>query len=252
MKLVPRVLRSVCIETVRRYNRLEITSSGPLPDGPVLFVGNHGYGGIIDLNLFAFGAAYDEIGATRDLAILTHQMVWTFHIEKLVEPFGARPANKQSALDAFADGQNVLVFPGGDIDALKSWQKRNSVIFGGRSGFARLAMEAGVPVVPVVTAGAGETLFVATSGHRLAKAIHLDKVLRMGAVPVSASIPWGINVGLVGLLPYFPLPAKLTTSVLPAMTPKKGEKSEDFAARVHAAMQTELTALTRDRTPIIG
>ena len=252
MNRLPRAIRAAAVEAVRLYNRLEISARAEVPDVPTLFVANHGFGGIVDLNLFAFAAAYDELGLDRELVVLTHQMVWTLKIEKLVEPFGARPANTRSALDAFDAGHNVLVFPGGDLDALKSWRDRNTIMFGGRSGFARLAMEAGVPIVPVVTAGAGETLFVATSGRALAKALRLDKVLRLKTFPLSVSIPWGVNLGLAGLLPYLPLPAKLTTSVLPAMSADDGESAEQLADRVHDAMQRELTALTRDRIPLVG
>lgn len=43
------------------------------------------------------------------------------------------------------------------MDAAKSWRDRNGICFAGRTGFARIAIEHGVPIVPVVTAGAGET-----------------------------------------------------------------------------------------------
>jgi hypothetical protein len=37
-----------------------------------------------------------------------------------------------------------------------------------------LAVEAGVPFVPVVTAGAGQSLLVLSDGRRLARALRLD------------------------------------------------------------------------------
>lgn len=252
MDNIARVVRAASISAVRLYNRLEVTVAQPVPDTPVLFVANHGFGGVIDLNVFAFSAAYDELGIDRELITLTHQIAWTLHAEKLIESFGARPAGRQTALDAFAEGSSVLVFPGGDVDALKSWRHRNDIVFSGRTGFARLAIEAGVPVVPVVTAGAGESLLVLSSGKRLAKALRLDKVLRLKTLPLSVSIPWGVNLGLVGLLPYLPLPTKLETTVLAPMRPEADETAEEFAVRVHSAMQAELDELTKDRRPVIG
>lgn len=252
MDNIARVVRAASSSAVRLYNRLEVTVAQPVPDTPVLFVANHGFGGVIDLNVFAFSAAYDELGIDRELITLTHQIAWTLHAEKLIESFGARPAGRQTALDAFAEGSSVLVFPGGDVDALKSWRHRNDIVFSGRTGFARLAIEAGVPVVPVVTAGAGESLLVLSSGKRLAKALRLDKVLRLKTFPLSVSIPWGVNLGLVGLLPYLPLPTKLETTVLAPMRPEADETAEEFAVRVHSAMQAELDELTKDRRPLIG
>ncbi|WP_082569986.1 1-acyl-sn-glycerol-3-phosphate acyltransferase [Mycobacterium sp. Root135] len=244
--------RQLAIEFVRRYNRLEVTADvGTLSD-PVLFVANHGFGGIFDLNVFAVGATFEELKLDRDVTILTHQVAWTLGVGRLIEPLGARPASTQSAEEAFERGEHVAVFPGGDLDAAKAWDERNQVKFGGRSGFARLAIDAGVPIVPIVTAGAGESLFVISSGERLARAIRLDKLLRVKSAPVSISLPWGLSIGAVGMLPYLPLPTKLVTRVLPAMPPTDGEDAADFAVRVETAMQNALTDMTSNRIPLIG
>ena len=49
------------VETVRRYHRLELsTPDGPI-DEPVLFVANHGFGGVFDLNVFAAYAAFSDL-----------------------------------------------------------------------------------------------------------------------------------------------------------------------------------------------
>jgi 1-acyl-sn-glycerol-3-phosphate acyltransferase len=145
-----------------------------------------------------------------------------------------------------------VVFPGGDIEAAKSWADRNRIMFGGRSGFARLAIENKVPIVPIVTAGVGESLLVFSRGQRLARALRLDKLLRLKAAPVSVSLPWGFNVGAVGMLPYLPLPAKLHTRILGAITPHEDEDATDLAARVHAEMQRVLSEMTRNRRPLLG
>jgi len=244
--------RRLAIEFVRRYNRLEVTADVGTLSGPVLFVANHGFGGIFDLNVFAVGATFEQLKLDRDVTILTHQVAWTLGVGRLIEPLGARPASTQSAEEAFGRGEHVAVFPGGDLDAAKAWDERNHVKFGGRSGFARLAIDAGVPIVPIVTAGAGESLFVISSGERLARAIRLDKLLRVKSAPVSISLPWGLSIGAVGMLPYLPLPTKLVTRVLPAMPPTDGEDAADFAVRVETAMQDALTDMTSDRIPLIG
>jgi 1-acyl-sn-glycerol-3-phosphate acyltransferase len=172
-------------------------------------------------------------------------------VGRLIEPLGARPANTQSAQEAFARGEHVAVFPGGDIDAAKAWEDRNLVKFDGRTGFARLAINSGVPIVPIVTAGAGESLFVISSGQRLARALRLDKLLRVKSAPLSVSLPWGIGIG-AGMLPYLPLPTKLVTRVLPAMPPTAGEDAATYATRVETAMQAALTTMTANRIPLIG
>jgi 1-acyl-sn-glycerol-3-phosphate acyltransferase len=146
----------------------------------------------------------------------------------------------------------VLVYPGGDYDAAKSWEDRNEIVFGGRTGFARLALANQVPVVPIVTAGAGESLLVLSSGERLARAMRLDKLLRIKAAPITVSLPWGFSVGTTWLLPYLPLPAKLHTRILAAMPAEEDEDAESYAARVQIEMQRALTDMTAHRNPLLG
>jgi len=244
--------RQLGIDFVRRYNRLEIDVEAGTFDQPVLFVANHGVGGGFDLNVAASFAALDEIGLDRPLTILAHQMAWTFGIGRFVESLGARVASRTSAEEAFEQGHHVLVFPGGDIEAAKSFEDRNRVIFSGRAGFARLAIDNKTPIVPIVTAGAGESLLVLSSGQRLARALRLDKTLRLKAAPISVSLPWGVSVGATGFLPYLPLPTKLYTRVLPAIEPTEGEEPDIYAARVQAVMQEAMDEMTEDRRPLLG
>lgn len=183
--------RHRAVQFARRYHRLDVDLEVGTLRKPVLFVANHGFGGIFDLNVLAANAALEDLKLDRPVTFLTHQLAWTVGVGPLIEHLGARPASEESAAEAFARGDHVMVFPGGDLDAGKSFFHRNEIVFGGRSGFARLSMEQKVPIVPIVTAGAGESAFVLTDGKPLAKALRLDKLLRVKALPVSVSLPWG-------------------------------------------------------------
>ncbi|MBK8695828.1 MAG: hypothetical protein IPN17_27080 [Deltaproteobacteria bacterium] len=82
-------------------------------------------------------------------------------------------------------GAKVLVFPGGDADSLRPWSARRELRFEGRQGYARLAMETGAPIVPVVTAGAHESFVVLRQGLGLARAVGVTKWLRFRSFPVT-------------------------------------------------------------------
>ena len=111
----------------------------------------------------------------------------------------------------------------------------------------------GTPIVPIVTAGAGDTLLVLSDGSRLARALRLDKLLRLKALPVSVSLPWGLNVGVAGLLPYLPLPAQLHTRVLAPVARRPRERATAYGDRVERLMQEALTALVEaDDQPSSG
>jgi 1-acyl-sn-glycerol-3-phosphate acyltransferase len=245
-------LRRFGIELVRRYHRQTVTADAPVPGEPALFVCNHGFGGIIDLNVLAMLATLEELHVTRPVTYLTHQAAWTLKVGPLLETIGARPASRRTAIEAFAAGRHVCVFPGGDVDAGKAFADRNKIVFAGRSGFARLAIDAGVPIVPIVTAGAGESLFVLTDGQRIAKTLRLHRLLRSRTLPVSLSAPWGLSIGVAGVLPYLPAPTKLRTRVLARIDPGPGEEPQQFADRVATAMQNALDDMTRARRPLLG
>lgn len=236
----------------RQYHRHEIDGDVPIPDEPVLFVGNHGFGTLTDPSVLAMAATLLQVRQGREATFLVHDAAWTFRMGPIVEALGGARAREGSAVDAWEAGRDVVVFPGGDIEAGKSWSQRNTVEFSGRSGFASMAMAHGIAIVPVVTVGAGETAFVFTDGQALASRLRLDRVMRYKVLPVSLSIPWGLSIGVAGFLPYFPLPSKLVTAVLPAMSAREGESAAGLAARVQQAMQDRMDELVVDRLPLFG
>ncbi len=241
-------------EVLARWTRLDYEGPSQLPEGPALIVANHGFGGIFDPNAFALAALADRLRPDdrAQVTVLTHQLAWTLGVGRLLEPAGFRPASREAALDGLAAGRYVLVLPGGDLDAGKDFSRRNQVVFGGRSGFARIALDAGVPIIPVVVSGAGETLLVLNDGRRLARALRLPELARTKTLPVSLSLPYGLSVGVAGMLPYLPLPAKMRAAVLDPVVAAEHEDAGALAARVHTAMSEKLAAMTAGRVPFLG
>lgn len=238
------IARRILVEYLRRYHRWTATGDLVTPHEPTLFVSHHGYGSAFDLNIYAALGVFDELDLQEPVALLAHELAWRIGLGRLVEPYGVRPASREAALEAFEAGHHALVMPGGDVDGFKAHKDRNTIVFDGRSGFAQLAIDTGVPVVPIVTSGAGNTLLSLSDGRGIAKTLRLDRLLRLKAVPTTISIPWGLNIGLVGFAPHLPLPAKLSTRVLPEMRPEADEDAATFADRVQVAMQAALTELS--------
>jgi 1-acyl-sn-glycerol-3-phosphate acyltransferase len=123
-------------------------------------------------------------------------------IGSFLRQVGAIPANAGEAGSALSRGACVLVYPGGDLEACRPWTQRNKIDFGGRTGFVRLALRSGVPVIPVVAHGAHHAVTVLARGDRLARALGLDRV-RIKVLPLLAS--------------PLPMPAHLTLEFLPAL-----------------------------------
>lgn len=238
--------RAAGVAWVRRVHRWRVEAPQPPPDEPVLFVANHGFGGVVDLHVFATMAAIDGLRRSRPLVMLTHHLAWTLRVGPFLEQLGVRMASRPNAMSALAAGADVLVFPGGDLEAAKPWPRRHEVQFHGRSGFAEVASQAGAAIVPVVTRGAGSTLLVISDGSRLARLVRADRYARTKALPVNVAIPYGLNIGVAGMLPYLPLPVELATTVLPAQR-SPDESPQVWAEGIRAMMQMAMDDMGRRR-----
>jgi 1-acyl-sn-glycerol-3-phosphate acyltransferase len=225
-----------------------------IPDGPALYVGNHN-GGLLSADTFVLGA---HVMRSRGISAmpygLGHEIAISLPgVKQLLVPLGAVRASHENAHRLFARGDKVLVYPGGDLDAMRPYSKRNRIVFGARRGYIRLALREGVPIVPIVAAGAHETYLVLHDGRFLAKALRLDRLFRLEVFPITLSVPWGLIVGITP--PYFPMPTRI---FLEFMEPIRFERSGEDAAhdddyveqchlRVHSAMERTLTRLAEER-----
>ncbi|MBK6516738.1 MAG: acyltransferase family protein [Polyangiaceae bacterium] len=195
------------------YFRCETELAAEIPKGPVLIVANHnGMTGTPDMfcHMTAFWRRY---GVGRLAYGLMHDTPFSFPVAGAwLNAAGAVAANPENAERALARGANVLVFPGGDLDACKPTRDRYKISFGDRRGFLRLAIRMRVPIVPVVSAGGHESLYIATRGEGIARALKLPERFRSNVFPLGVALPWGVVAGVP--LPHLPPPVKIHTKIL--------------------------------------
>ncbi len=236
--------------------RGQVRGLGNIPEeGPVLLVGNHS-GGNMSPDSLVFTLAFSTyFGVERRFHQLAHNLVLSMPGLGFLRKYGTVAASPQNAARALQSGAAVLVYPGGDHEVHRPSWEGNTINFDGRRGFVRLALEHDVPIVPVVSIGGQETALFLGRGEGLAKALMLDRLLRLKVLPISIAAPWGLNVG--DMFGHIPLPAKITVEVLPAIdlreqfgpTPDVGEIYD----HVTTTMQETLDALAAERRlPIIG
>jgi 1-acyl-sn-glycerol-3-phosphate acyltransferase len=149
----------------------------------------------------------------------------------------------------------LLVYPGGDHETYRpSWESA-TLDFDGRKGFARLALEHDVPIVPVVAIGGQETGLFLGRGRRFARALQLDRLARLKVLPPVLGPPFGATI--LDLPLRFPLPAKITVTVGQPIDLRErlGADADPQTAYdlVTANMQRTLTRLGNERTvPVFG
>jgi Diacylglycerol acyltransferase len=107
----------------------------------------------------------------------------------------------------------LLVYPGGDEESFRPSWESSTVAFAGRTGFVKLALEFGVPTVPVVALGGQETGLFLGRGRRIASALSLNRIARLKVVPPVLGPPFGITV--LDFPGRIPLPSKITIRVMP-------------------------------------
>lgn len=232
------------------YFRAEVTGFDRVPDGPVLFVGNHSGGNMTPDSMVFMLAFNTYFGVERPVYALAHSLVTSWPVlGRLAKRWGIITAGPRAARAALERGASVLVYPGGDVDTHRPWTARHEIRFDGRKGFLRIARDAGVPIVPVVSVGGQDTYLPLTDGRRVAELLRLDKIARLKVLPVSLALPWGLNVG--DFLGHVPLPAKIRMEVLEPIdvAERFGDDADSDEAYdyVVSRMQESLTALAAGR-----
>jgi 1-acyl-sn-glycerol-3-phosphate acyltransferase len=223
--------------------------------GPVLLVGNHSGGNVAPDTLAFTLAFYRRFGVQRPFFQLAHHLVMRAPWLSQLRKYGTIEASSANAQAAFDAGAAVLVYPGGDWEVHRPSWHGHRVEFAGREGFVRMALAAGVPIVPVVSIGGQETALFLTRGERLAHALRLDTRFRLKVLPISVALPWGLDIG--DLFGHIALPAKITIQVLePIDLRERFGPSPDVDAIYEAItglMQRTLDELAAERRwPVIG
>lgn len=240
------------LELYVKWFRPEVRGWESLPEsGPMLLVGNHSGGATPPDLPILFTAWWKERGLDEPLYALFHSFFLKMPgVRGPMERSGAIEAAPDDARAALRAGGSVVVYPGGDWDAFRPWTDRYKVDFAGRTGFVRLALETGVPIVPVVTCGVQDSIFVLTRGEKLARFLPWLKPMRVKVNPILIGAPWGISVGL----PTIPLPARTTVQLGPPIDLGHGPEAADDEGIVRACydkvlgqMQATMDALAAAR-----
>jgi 1-acyl-sn-glycerol-3-phosphate acyltransferase len=184
--------RAPLFRTLAKVFRHEVVGLERVPgDGPALLVLNHGPCPV-DAVLFAH-AVHEAQG--RWIRFLGERLI--FERPRLAErlrPWGVVEGNHYQARRRFQANDLVGVFPGGAREAWKPHREARTVRWEGRTGFARLAFKAGVPIVPVACPAADDLYIVLNDGYATAERLFgksrlpLPLFLGLGPLPLPVRV----------------------------------------------------------------
>ncbi len=176
----------------RLVYRPAIQGLDKLPMGrPFLLVANHS-AGIAVAEITSFASLYVErFGVSRPLTGFAHPTgfrVWP--LTAIHRHLGSIPSTYEAADAALAAGVPILIFPGGDYEALRPICDAHRVDFGGRLGFLKIARRHRISIVPMGIRGSHFTVPILVRSKLIANALVVPRLL--------GTKRWGVS--LLGLL----------------------------------------------------
>ena len=209
------------------------------PQGPVLLVGSHNGGLAAPDMIMMIVDWFRHFGTQRPVYGLMHPNIWKAYPEmaELAVKTGAIQAHPKMAIAALQAGASVLVYPGGAQEVFRPYCQRHQIQLWGRKGFIKLALREEVPIVPLISVGAHDTLIVLAECYEQVKQIHQLGIPWLFGIdpqvfPIYLGLPWGLAIGP---WPNFPLPVPIHTRVCtPIIFPRYGRKAAKDRAYVDA------------------
>ncbi len=179
------------------YWRVDVDGERWLPEaGPCLLVANRSgilpYDGLMLAH--AVERARSAVGRPRFL--VADWLITLPFVQPYLARLGGVRACRENAERLLEAGRFVIAFPEGVKGAAKVFRERYRLKRFGRGGVVRVALESGVPLVPVGVVGAEEAHPILFKLHTPARALGLP------FLPVTPTFP------LLGPLGVLPLPSK--------------------------------------------
>jgi 1-acyl-sn-glycerol-3-phosphate acyltransferase len=211
-------------------------------DRPVLFAGNHTLMGLLDVPVMLL-ELYDRLGIWPH-PIGDHIHFYVPGWRDLLAAYGTVDGTRARCRTLMRAGESILVFPGGAREVFKRRGERYRVLWDGRSGFARLAIEHGYAIVPFSAVGAEECYDILVDAGDLRR---LVPPLRW--IPRSDEAPPLVRG--IGLTPI-PRPQRFYFRFAPPVETRDLGGLADAACgavrdRVRAAVETGIALLLHER-----
>lgn len=141
-----------------RYWRVSVVGAEHVPAGGAILVGNHSGAIPVDGPVLAKALGRERPDLPEARWLVEDQVFDTPFLGTLFNRIGAVRACPENALRLLEERRPVIVFPEGVQGIGKPFQQRYQLKRLGRGGFAKLAVRAGLPIVPVAIVGAEEAL----------------------------------------------------------------------------------------------
>jgi 1-acyl-sn-glycerol-3-phosphate acyltransferase len=160
---------SAFLRSIAGYFHATLEGHEHIPrQGPALIVSNHA---LFALDSAVLGALLVE-QVQRFPRFLADRALWKIPgLRSVIRAIGGLPGDPRSADVLLRSGELVVVYPGGVDDSLKHNWQHHRLMWKKRAGFARVAMTARVPIIPIVGLGIDDMYRVLWREHYVGRRI---------------------------------------------------------------------------------
>ena len=212
---------------LRRYHRYTVEGLENIPASGAAVLAVHHSLATYDAVLFGY-TLITQTGRTL-CALGDDKLFVVPGLRRLSRSAGIVPASPENGLSLLAEGHLVAVAPGGMREALRPSSERRQVRWGRRKGFVRMAVEAGVPIIPVACPAADD-LFT----------VYENRLTKLAYKRLKFPVPMARGLGPT----VIPRPVRLVTYVGEPIDVKRGEPGDDAVVdAVHAQVMAAITEL---------
>lgn len=177
---------------VRRYFDAEMFGAENIPKtGPALLVGNHA---LLGIDAWAFMPTLMDTTGRYPRALMLRSLFEAPYLGPILRELGGEPGTREVASQLLANGNIVVVYPGGARDSMKGRDQQYELCWGDRKGFAAVAIEAQCPVIPVAAIGPDE-VFPVLSRKGVVKIGWLGKDPIPLFLPLARRLPFQFHLG---------------------------------------------------------
>jgi 1-acyl-sn-glycerol-3-phosphate acyltransferase len=226
---------SVALEFVTRYFRATLEGAHNIPSSGALLVSNHA---LFALDSVVFASLLAQHVGRNPRFLVDREVFSLPGLRQLITAVGGLAGDPASAEALLRAGELVLVYPGGVDDSLKLSSERYHLKWKQRAGFAKVALRAGVPIVPVAGLGIDDMYTIVAREHWLGRRL-------FGSERYDLPLAFGAMGTLI------PRRARQTYVVCPQVTPAgpadSSEAVEQMRAATYEAIDAELRKLREPR-----
>jgi 1-acyl-sn-glycerol-3-phosphate acyltransferase len=221
---------------ITTYFRTKVTGARHIHrQGPMIIAPNHSGPCGFDVVVLSHVISRESGRRAKILAHRAYFEMWQL-LRMVSESFGLRKASIKNGTDVLAEGEPLLIFPeaeGGNFKSSLHMYELQPF----HTGFVRMAMLSGAPIIPTLVVGAEESNF------------------NLGSIDLSGffsrlKLPIPVNV--------LPLPAKWHIKFLKPVSMRKYKPADAddkelvarIAGEIHDMMQVELLKMSHSRKTI--